>query len=80
MARRETREVVLDAEAEDVEPLVAGAIDIGEAVAQQLSLALDPFPRAPEALALSAEPPQGEAVDSPFAVLKTWHKPGKARG
>ncbi len=66
----ETREVVLDAEAEIVEPLEDGVIDIGEAVAQQLSLALDPFPRAPEALALPPsrrqEPPSRY---SPFAVL-----------
>lgn len=41
-----TREVVLDGEAETVEPLDGDRIDIGEAVAQQLSLALDPFPRA----------------------------------
>jgi uncharacterized metal-binding protein YceD (DUF177 family) len=76
----ETRVVALDAEAEDVEPLVAGVIDIGEAAAQQLSLSLNPFPRAPEALALPPEASQGEGLDSRFAVLKTWHKPGKARG
>ena len=39
----------LDPEAELVEPLVGGHIDIGEAVAQQLSLAMDPYPRAPQA-------------------------------
>ena len=42
----EAREVVLDGEEETVEPLQGDRIDIGEAVAQQLSLALDPFPRA----------------------------------
>ncbi|MGE5147411.1 MAG: YceD family protein [Candidatus Eiseniibacteriota bacterium] len=31
------------------EPMVDGAIDIGEAVAQQLAVALDPYPRAPGA-------------------------------
>ncbi len=41
------RDIVLDSEAEPVEPLEGGRIDIGEAVAQQLSLSLDPFPRAP---------------------------------
>ncbi|HXP31458.1 MAG TPA: DUF177 domain-containing protein [Stellaceae bacterium] len=76
----ETREVALDAEAEDVEPLVAGMIDIGEAAAQQLSLSLNPFPRAPEAFALPAAPPKEAALDSPFAVLKTRHKRGKPRG
>lgn len=39
-------EIVLDGAAETVEPLDGNRIDIGEAVAQQLSLALDPFPRA----------------------------------
>jgi uncharacterized metal-binding protein YceD (DUF177 family) len=35
----------LDPDAELVEPLVDGRIDIAEAVAQQLSLAIDPYPR-----------------------------------
>jgi hypothetical protein len=48
-------EVLLDGVSETVEPLEGGIVDIGEAVAQQLSLALDPFPRAPSA--------------SPFAAL-----------
>jgi uncharacterized metal-binding protein YceD (DUF177 family) len=40
------------------EPLTGGAIDIGEAVAQELSLALPEFPRHPEAaLAAGAGPP-----------------------
>jgi uncharacterized metal-binding protein YceD (DUF177 family) len=38
----------LDPEAEIVEPLKHGRIDLGEAVAQQLSLAIDPYPRAPD--------------------------------
>lgn len=46
---QEGREIVLDGEAETVEPLEDDRIDIGEAVAQQLSLALDPYPRAPDA-------------------------------
>src|SRR6185437_8510044 len=45
----EAREVTLDGEAETIEPIVGGVIDIGEAVAQQLSLALNPFPHAPGA-------------------------------
>lgn|SRR6185437_8583008 len=65
----EAREVTLDGEAETIEPIVGGVIDIGEAVAQQLSLALNPFPHAPGAasvqLAVSAE----ASADSPFNVL-----------
>ena len=47
-AAEAARDILLDGEAEPVEPLEGGRIDIGEAVAQELSLALDPFPRAPE--------------------------------
>lgn len=63
-------EVVLSGETELVEPLPGGALDIGEAVAQQLSLALDPYPRAAGAL---AEAPQ-EGLASPFAALAKWRK------
>jgi uncharacterized metal-binding protein YceD (DUF177 family) len=56
----------LDPEAELVEPLQGEEIDIGEAVAQQLSLALDPYPRAPGAVL----PEHPEPLrDSPFAGL-----------
>jgi uncharacterized metal-binding protein YceD (DUF177 family) len=41
--------VVLDYESELVEALEGNAIDIGETVAQQLAVALDPYPRAPGA-------------------------------
>lgn len=34
----------------DILPLEDGAIDLGEAVAQTLGLALDPFPRSPDSL------------------------------
>jgi uncharacterized metal-binding protein YceD (DUF177 family) len=48
------------------EPLAGDAIDIGEAVAQEFSLALPPFPRSPDADAAAAPPP-GDA--GPFAEL-----------
>jgi len=41
--------VIVDLETDEVEPFDGDAIDIGEAVAQQLALALDPYPRAPGA-------------------------------
>lgn len=44
----------LDPGAELVEPIEDGHIDIGEAIAQQLSLAIDPYPRAGEAKGDSA--------------------------
>jgi uncharacterized metal-binding protein YceD (DUF177 family) len=54
------------------EPIVAGRIDIGEAVAQQLALSLDPYPRAPGArfegdYAATAE--EAAAQTNPFAAL-----------
>ncbi len=43
------KSVMVDLETEVAEPFDGDAIDIGEAVAQQLALALDPYPRAPGA-------------------------------
>jgi uncharacterized metal-binding protein YceD (DUF177 family) len=63
----EVSDILVDGEAELVEPIVAGSIDIGEAVAQQLSLALDPYPRRPAAAAPATDARRPE--DSPFAVL-----------
>ena len=53
------------APADDV-PYAGGAIDLGEAVAEQVALSLDPYPRRPDA-ALPAE--EGAAPESPFAAL-----------
>lgn len=44
-----------------------GRIDLGHHAVEQLSLALDPFPRAPGA---EFVPPETEAEISPFAALK----------
>jgi uncharacterized metal-binding protein YceD (DUF177 family) len=63
------------------EPLIEGRIDLGEAVAQQLAIALDPYPRAPGA----ALDPEGFSVDpsegagqgggkQPFAALAALKK------
>jgi hypothetical protein len=46
-------------------------VDIGEIVAQQLSLALDPFPRKPGA---SLPEYEKSASDKPLAVLAAWHR------
>ena len=71
----EAGEVVVEPEGEGPpEPLGGAGIDLGEIVAQQLALALDPYPRAPGAA--SAEP--GEegtgpepAAEGTFAVLRS---------
>ncbi len=65
-------EVVIDPEAEDTEPIVGGRIDIGETVAEEVALALDPYPRAAGAVFPASdedEPVVEEAGRRPFAVL-----------
>jgi uncharacterized metal-binding protein YceD (DUF177 family) len=75
-------DIELEAEALDTLPVEDGAIDVGEAVAQSLLLALDPYPRADEATLarvrahlLSEEEAEARAATakaeaSPFAKLK----------
>ncbi len=46
-AGRETDEI--DPESEDEIPYQAGSIDLGEAAVEELALALDPYPRGPDA-------------------------------
>ncbi|MDP6573551.1 MAG: DUF177 domain-containing protein [Rhodospirillales bacterium] len=63
-----------DAE-EPPQPFVDGAIDIGEAVAEQLAIELDPFPRAPGAVfqGFSSESDDDREAGGerrPFATLK----------
>jgi uncharacterized metal-binding protein YceD (DUF177 family) len=71
----EEEEIVLDGAAETVEALDDGVIDLGEAVAQQLSLALDPFPLSPEGAAQNGTISTGEVERaSPFAVLAKLRK------
>ncbi len=48
-APEEAGGLITDADTgESPEPFAHGAVDVGEAVAEQLALELDPFPRAPE--------------------------------
>ena len=68
-------------EDEGPEPMNGDLIALGEAVAQQLAISLDPYPRAPGA-SLEAVLPRGSAAEkepekrpSPFAVLETLRKP-----
>ncbi|HVC62012.1 MAG TPA: YceD family protein [Acetobacteraceae bacterium] len=59
-----------DPEADDEIGCVDGVLDLGEAAAEQLALALDPYPRAP-----GAELPEIEtdAQEHPFAALRRPH-------
>jgi uncharacterized metal-binding protein YceD (DUF177 family) len=75
--RRRSPDIDLDFEAEDPpEPIRNGHIDLGELAAEQLALALDPYPRAPGA-AIPAELSPGEEAGAgtdrsvnPFSILK----------
>ena len=64
-------EVEIDVEAETPEPLLGDRLDLGEILAEELSLALDPYPRSAEAdhhLAdFGGEP--GGGTRSPFGTL-----------
>jgi uncharacterized metal-binding protein YceD (DUF177 family) len=76
-------------EEEDPEPIADGRIDIGELVAQHLSLALDPYPRADgavfdpieehpmpeESAGDSEEEQEDEPRPSPFAALEKLRRP-----
>lgn len=59
-----------------VEPLPAGSLDIGEAVAQELALALDPYPHAPGAAVESGPVGESTAAErpNPFSVLANLRK------
>jgi uncharacterized metal-binding protein YceD (DUF177 family) len=70
-AGRDEAEIEVDPLAAEVEPLADGRIDLGELAAQHLSLALDPYPRSPDAPEPAAVPPEGgPETRRPFAVLK----------
>lgn len=69
-AGRPDEEVELGENDLDVMFIESGAIDVGEAAAQGLALALDPFPRAPEAdSALREAGVKSEEEAGPFAAL-----------
>jgi uncharacterized metal-binding protein YceD (DUF177 family) len=61
------------------EPMPDGPLDVGEAVAEQLSLALDPYPRAP-GVALEARWTGAEEAAKPFAALGKLGKPPDSSG
>jgi len=70
-------DIELDAEAAEApEPVLDGWIDLGELAAEQLGLAIDPYPRKPDAelpAEWKAEPsPEPTAVErpNPFAALE----------
>jgi len=71
MLTSDAEEVELTADDLDLVTHDGAAVDLGEAVAQTLALAVDPFPRAPDADArLKAAGVLGEGETGPFAGLK----------
>lgn len=70
---------------EDVEPLAGAELDVGEIFAQQLALALDPYPRAADAYALVARELEpyiafGDAEpEGALAVVRVDEEQGAAR-
>jgi uncharacterized metal-binding protein YceD (DUF177 family) len=75
-------EVLIDPQEEaDFEPLPSGTLDMGETVAQEFAMALDPYPRAPGAGVPPMASGEGTAEDGedrprehPFAVLAKLKK------
>ncbi len=75
--RRRAEEADLDFEADDPpEPIRNGHIDLGELAAEQLALALEPYPRAPGAAVPAEFSPDEDAEAeperpiNPFSILK----------
>lgn len=63
-------ELELVGDALDTLAIEGGAIDLGEAAAETMALALDPFPRSPDAdAALAAAGVRDEAEAGPFSAL-----------
>lgn len=73
----------IDPEADStVEPWPEGPLDIGETVAQELALALEPYPRAPDAAidpSYEGSVPTGDAPEkvNPFTALANLRRPPK---
>ncbi|WOE75205.1 YceD family protein [Alterisphingorhabdus coralli] len=70
-------EILVEQDDIDLMPMDNGRFDIGEAVAQTLALALDPYPRGPNADAAISRKGilrEGEEKESPFAALGALKK------
>ena len=61
-----------DPESEDEVPYTGDFLDLGEAAVEQLALALDPYPRKPDAELPAAET---EPPEHPFAALASLRRP-----
>lgn len=72
------REIEMEPDDEPPEPLDGAAIDVGEIAAEELAVALDPYPRAPAAeSALAGLAPSDDdaaAAANPFAKLSSLRR------
>ena len=76
---RDVREIHVDPEGEDPAEPIPREIDLGEILVEELSLALDPYPRK-AGVAFAPEQDTVEKPDNPFAVLtKLQGKKAKAK-
>ncbi|MGB8841459.1 MAG: DUF177 domain-containing protein [Aliidongia sp.] len=65
-------------EDEIIEPLIGESVDIGEAIAQQLAVAMEPYPRSLDAGVVVETGDTGDAAvaqQNPFDALATIRKP-----
>ncbi|NSX85194.1 DUF177 domain-containing protein [Agrobacterium tumefaciens] len=77
MVTNEEGEIVLDPDGPDIPDQFTGdSIDVGAVVAEFAALAIDPYPRKPDAEfpETADRQPEEEKRPSPFAVLKDWKK------
>ncbi len=70
--KRHAVPVDIDMEAQDVETVENGRIDVGELVIEYLILSIDPFPRKADVPLVVAG--DGDERENPFAVLKNLKK------
>ena len=76
-AHRPDEEIELAAEDCDEIEYEGGSVDVGEAVAQSLALAIDPYAVGPQAeTARAAHGLLDEGAAGPFAALAALRKPG----
>ncbi len=75
-------EILVDADRPDPPEIIEGpTIDIGAVAEEAFALAIDPYPRAPDAtLPKELESGAGGAADSPFAILAGLRKPQTGDG
>jgi uncharacterized metal-binding protein YceD (DUF177 family) len=75
-----THEIHVDPDGEDPAETLGREIDLGEILVEELSLALDPYPRKP-GVEFTPEQDKVAKPDNPFAVLaKLKGKGGKGKG